>query len=118
MNGHGMSEQGMKVYISGPMSGTTDLNFPAFFAMETRLQALGYTVLNPASVLIEDGCWSGYMRADIALLMQADGIVMLRGWANSRGARLEHMIASELGFLVFSEDDFVQVTEAGGEMHL
>ena len=36
------------IYVSGPMSGLPDLNFPAFHAAAAELRALGHTVVNPA----------------------------------------------------------------------
>lgn len=33
-----------KIYISGPMTGLLDLNFPAFHAETMRLRSLGYGV--------------------------------------------------------------------------
>ena len=37
------------------------------------------------------------MRADIAVLVTCESVAMLDGWTASRGARLEHHIATELG---------------------
>jgi hypothetical protein len=39
-----------KIYLSGPMTGLPDLNFPAFHAEAARLRALGYDVINPAEL--------------------------------------------------------------------
>lgn len=38
------------VYISGPMSGCPDHNFPAFDAAESALKKLGYEVVSPANL--------------------------------------------------------------------
>ena len=108
----------MKVYISGPMSNIANWNKPAFQAMADMLRAHGHHPLNPADTRLPScATWEEYMRADIRLLMDADAIVLLHGWANSRGACLECTIARELGFKIFVEEDFVQVTGAGGETH-
>ena len=37
-----------RIYLSGPMSGLPELNFPAFHAEAARLRALGFEVVNPA----------------------------------------------------------------------
>lgn len=90
------------IYISGPMSGLPDLNFPAFNAAAAELRADGYTVLNPAEKQEEgkpDMTWEDYMRIDIRMMMDCNAIYMLPGWTKSRGARLEQLIAVELGFL-------------------
>lgn len=91
------------IYISGPMSNMPDLNFPAFHAAAAELRALGHTVMNPAEKADEDKPgmeWEDFMRQDIKMLMDCDTIHMLPGWKRSRGARLEHLIAMELGFAV------------------
>ncbi len=41
-----------KLYLSGPMSGIKDNNFPVFHAEAARLRALGYTVVSPAEITI------------------------------------------------------------------
>lgn len=91
----------MKVYLSGAMTGLPDFNSPAFHAEAARLRNEGYTVLNPAENP-EPPCksWAGYMRMAIAQVVQCDGVFMLTGWEASRGARLEHRIASELGLTI------------------
>lgn len=91
----------MKIYIAGPMTGLPDLNFPAFHAEAAKLRAEGYEVVNPAEINPDPGAaWIECMRADIRELVTCDGIAMLPGWENSRGAILEHIIAMELGLVV------------------
>ena len=89
------------VYISGPMTGLPDLNFPAFHAAARQLRDLGYTVRNPAEVGEEPGkTWEDYMRKDIRLLCECDTILLLPGWENSKGAHLELHIAHRIGMKV------------------
>ena len=80
------------IYISGPMSGMPELNFPAFHEAARLLRDAGYTVTNPAELDAQDAgkvmTWEQYMRRDIVALMQCDGIATLTGWSNSRGATL------------------------------
>lgn len=89
------------IYLSGPMTGYPEFNFPAFRTEATRLRRDGYRVINPAEhagpVTLT---WADYLRKDIELLMRCDRIHLLPGWANSKGARLEHHIAVELGLEV------------------
>jgi hypothetical protein len=89
-----------RVYISGPMTGLPDLNFPVFHAEARRLRALGYTVINPAE-LNKTSRRAACMRQDIRALTEADAIQMLPGWQRSRGAALELSVATELGMQVF-----------------
>jgi nucleoside 2-deoxyribosyltransferase len=87
-----------RVYLAGPMSGHPDLNFPAFHRAAASLRASGYEVLNPAELVPDQTTkWEDCMRKDIAALVTCDGIALLPGWENSRGAQLENLIASRLG---------------------
>lgn len=87
-----------RLYISGPMTGLPEHNFPAFFAAEERLRQAGFEPLNPARHFDgeTDRDRAEYMRADMELLLRCDGLAMLPGWEQSRGAKLEYMIAWEL----------------------
>lgn len=87
-----------RTYIAGPMTGLKDLNFPAFHAEAARLRALGHEVVNPAEINVDpEKGWVECMRADIRELVTCEAIQMLPGWEHSRGARLEHHIATALG---------------------
>lgn len=87
-----------KCYISGPMSGLPDLNFPAFHAAEETLRVNGYDPVNPAKITPEKGLpWEYYMRRDIAALLDCEAVLRLPGWEESRGATLEVLIAEHLG---------------------
>jgi len=87
-----------RIYISGPMSGLPEHNFPAFFAAEERLKQAGFQPLNPARNFGGDTERerSEYILADLELLLQCDGLAMLPGWGKSRGAKLEYLLAWEL----------------------
>ena len=45
----------MRIYISGPMTGHADHNFPAFDAAAERLRAEGHFVINPAELAAHFG---------------------------------------------------------------
>ena len=90
------------IYVAGPMSGLPEFNFPAFEAETQRLRALGYEVLSPHEG-VEDTTkpWGFYMRKAISLLIQCDSIILLPGWENSKGARLEESIAHNFRMTLF-----------------
>lgn len=90
------------VYLSGPMTGLTERNYPAFHAEARRLRALGWRVVNPAeSQLPADSEWGAFLRADIIeMLGHCDTVVALPGWRRSKGARLEILIARAIGMRV------------------
>lgn len=46
-------------YISGPMSGLPELNYPAFFAAEDRVKDQYSKVLNPARLALDKGLHFG-----------------------------------------------------------
>lgn len=88
-----------RIYISGPMTGKPELNFPAFHAAAAKLRALGYEVINPAELDLLDKqklTWQEYMRRDIKVLVDCDAIALLPGWEKSKGARAEKYIADLL----------------------
>ena len=90
-----------RVYLSGPMSGYPDFNFPAFHAAAAVLRAGGAVVVNPAEHgLVDCATWGDYVRADIAQLSVCESIALMPGWSQSRGAVLEVHIALALGMRV------------------
>jgi len=95
-----------RVYLAGPMTGISELNFPAFNQEAERLRAEGLQVLNPADHGIVDGAdWADYLRHDIAGLASCERIHLLRGWTKSKGACLEMTIAKALGMTVTYQVD-------------
>lgn len=89
-----------RIYISGPMTGMPELNFPAFNRAAAGLRSLGHEVVNPAELDALDTIelsWEDYLRRDIKLLVDCNAIALLPGWEKSRGARLEVHIADALG---------------------
>jgi hypothetical protein len=94
------------IYLSGPMTGVPELNFPAFNAEAARLRKAGFRVFNPAELVMPAGSrWAEFMRADIREMMSYATICLLPGWENSPGAMLEHSIASALSFRVMHAGD-------------
>lgn len=90
-----------RTYLAGPMTGLPDLNFPLFHAEAARLRQEGHQVINPAEINADPNMgWEACMRADIAQLVTCQAIALLPGWQDSRGATLEHHIATQLGMQV------------------
>lgn len=91
----------MKIYLSGPMTGLPELNFPAFHAVAKALRDAGEDVVNPAEINPDASLsWEQCMRADIKALCDCDEIFLLPGWEKSKGAHLELHIAHRLGLKV------------------
>lgn len=93
----------MRLYIAGPMTGLPESNYPAFNAAAARLRALGHTVHNPAeNPAPACGTWLGYMRMSLRQIADTDAIVVLPGWADSKGALIEYGLAYDLGLPIFN----------------
>ena len=95
-----------RIYIAGPMTGLPDHNFPAFHAAAHRIRQAGFEAVNPAENFggRTDFPRETYLRADIKLLAQCDAVAMLGGWEDSRGAKLEYLVAWELGMEVLDAE--------------
>lgn len=89
------------IYISGPMTGLPNLNTEAFNHAEEKLRRAGWSdIRNPARLAVneyENLPRSLYLRSDLRQLLDCQAIFLLRGWQKSRGARLEVLIADEVG---------------------
>lgn len=93
-----------KVYISGPITGTKDY-LEKFEDIETALALVhqGVEIINPAKVnanLPKSTTWEEYMRMSLCMLSMCDGIYMMEGWQQSRGATLEYAYAKGMGITV------------------
>jgi hypothetical protein len=94
------------VYISGPMRGYPELNFPAFYAAEKYFEDRGYKVLNPARMDQDSPgqqTVEHYVRRDISAILKSDYIALLHGWERSFGASAEAAVAAWLGRFAFFE---------------
>ena len=107
----------MKIYISGPIS-NDPYHRVAFDKAETYLNYLGYDTVNPLD--IPEGnfegpdkdikLWNYFMRKSIELLVNCDQIYMLEKWEDSRGAKIEHQLATDLSMpRMYEEEDIERV---------
>lgn len=101
----------MILYISGPMSSRLDTYKEEFDAAESYLSTWKrHTVLNPAAhplgLKYED-----YIMIDAEMIKASDGIVMLRGWRSSPGAKRELRMALKQGKKVFYGIESVPIAE-------
>lgn len=104
----------MKYYLTGPMSGIPQFNFPLFKRASAQLRAAGYDVVSPhemdppdqqaAAWASPDGkldtvgklagyTWGETLARDVKIVAdQVQGLILLPGWDKSRGARLEAFV--------------------------
>lgn len=92
----------MKVYISGKISGLpTDEVKAKFEQAEKQLESFGHQPVNPFNNgLPDDASYAEQMGRDIYMLLNCDGIYLLRDWHESSGARIEAFAAQERGLEV------------------
>lgn len=86
----------MNVYISGPMTGIDNFNYPAFFDAENKLALAGHNPINPAR-LPAGLTYREYLDTDLEIIaIMADAIIQLPGWQQSKGAVEEYKLAVKL----------------------
>lgn len=98
-------------YISGSMTGVEDHNRARFDEIEEIVAGMGYEVINPARLDIEEGMvdkegnplkWQNFMRRDIRIIAErADLVVCFDDWENSRGATDEAYVAAVMDIPVY-----------------
>jgi hypothetical protein len=93
------------VYIAGPMTGHPNYNYDEFHAVESQLRRCGYVnINNPARHFDGDQglSWETYISKAIDAILNSETIVVLPGWMDSIGAKLEIAIATAIGHVVYS----------------
>ncbi len=99
------------IYIAGPMRGIKDFNFPAFDAAKKEWGAKGWNVISPADMDRKAGPLADptgpaalrtYMTRDTkAIIEKVDAIVVLNGWHDSKGAKVEISLADYLNLPIY-----------------
>lgn len=98
------------IYLSGPMTGIPDFNYPAFRNAARVLRMNDIEVFDPSE------CFDGnqglpkevYMRKDIEAVLKSSLVVTLDGWEQSSGAQLEVEVAKACGIPIKRYSDYVQ----------
>jgi len=119
------------IYLAGPMRGYVDFNKAAFDSATTKLTGMGYKVFSPAAsdinefgdlksrdgdeteLAVQAGMTVQQLRRHVFekdlswICKEADGVVLLPGWEQSKGALAEKATAEALGLFVKEYVDFV-----------
>ena len=98
------------IYISGKITGTDDYK-DRFLKAEQELRSRGFNVLNPVKagkwleryLAPEVPTWIQYMKQAIKSMMSADSVYMMKGYKESKGARLELFLAKILKYEIIYE---------------
>lgn len=100
------AEPAPRVYISGPMRGLPEFNYPAFHRLAAILRGRGFAAFNPAEQFAgaTDLEWQTYMRHDLSALLECDAVCVLPGWENSTGALVEVAVARAIGLPIFDAE--------------
>lgn len=98
------------LYLSGPMTGLPEYNYPAFRTASEELRSKGFIVFDPSEVFDGDQSFAKeiYMREDIKAVLDAHLVVTLDGWEQSSGARLEVEVAKACGIPTISYDELLE----------
>lgn len=86
----------MKIYLSGPMKGYPQSNYPLFHSVTAKLRAKGHVVYNPAEFKHNEEIFP--LRKAFAeyckfICEEADAIYLLPGWEKSLGVSAELALA-------------------------
>jgi hypothetical protein len=97
----------VRAYLAGPMTGYPGNNYPAFDNAAEKLRQLGWTIISPAEMSRQMGIdgtrevapveYQTCLHDDILAVLRAEAVIVLPGWENSKGARLEVLIAQTCG---------------------
>lgn len=105
-----------KMFLSGPITGHDDFNHPTFHRIAAEFRMAGFEVCNPAEFF--DGDTSKerheYMRESFKYLLEADTVVLLPGWQESEGSKVEAAVAKELDLIIV---EYFENEEAAQEFH-
>jgi len=89
----------MKLYLSGKITGYDDYA-KDFARARARLEDAGYDTCDPTiSGLSEDTPWASAMRQVIGEMLRCDGVALLPGWEESKGACIEARLAKDVGMM-------------------
>lgn len=91
----------MKIYISGPISGTKD-DLERFKTAEEKILAAGQTPVMPASATGSFD-YRACIRLGLARLGECEAIYLMTGWQDSKAAMLEQHYAEEVGLMEYDE---------------
>lgn len=99
------------IYLSGPMSGVKDLNYPEFNRIAKELREAGHKVFNPAEIILDkkgmskDQIYEAYMEICLEAVEKCSIIYLIDGWEESSGANRELKRAIEKGLSIKLQGD-------------
>lgn len=102
------AKAGLRIYLSGPMSGYPNGNYPLFNIVSAMLRRAGHTVYNPAEFQHDEPefplrrAFAAYAKF---ICEEADAIVLLPSWEQSSGVSAELALAKNCKLRVIDLKD-------------
>ena len=94
----------MRIYLSGKITGREKEDYTRQFARaESFYKTGGFDVVNPVKigeVILKNNPnakWEDFMKEDLKALRTCTHIVLLEGWEESKGAKMEKAEAEKMG---------------------
>lgn len=111
-----------KIYISGPITGHSDWRvrfenaednvtkawfFERYVSDDVaeRYDICGFCPVSALGYGREDKSWRWNMRKSLWKMLWCSTVYFMKGWSNSRGARVEFLVAEILGKRMIFEED-------------
>lgn len=87
------------IYLSGKMSGLDNFGYETFNEQAKRLRDMGFVVINPAENMGGEQSLPRpiYMQMDSYHVLSCDAVAVLSNWLESDGAKMEVIVALNLG---------------------
>ena len=95
----------MKIYLSGPMKGYPEKNYPTFHRVAAELRTIGHIVYNPAEFQWQEShsefpLRKAFLEYCTFICNEAEAIVLLPGWEQSLGVSAELALAKNCALMV------------------
>lgn len=94
----------MRIYLSGKITGLEKEVYTKQFARaESFYKTSGFDVINPVTIgeaVLKNNPkakWNDFMQEDLKALRTCTHIVLLEGWEESKGAKMEKAEAEKMG---------------------
>lgn len=105
----------MIIYLAGKYTGDVDRNIADARKVAVACWEKGYATicphLNTSHFEIDCGAtYEDYMKGDMEILLRCDAIVMLPGWEDSPGARMERECAIQYGTPVYEYPELPRIS--------
>ncbi len=99
-----MKDKRLKIYIAGKVSGEDMAACTMKFGQaQKEIEKQGFEALNPLEIVgTWHVTWEAAMRKCITAMMDADAVLFLPCWTESKGAIIENRIAADLNMITLT----------------